>query len=296
MSADPVPPLATSSSAWSAARSFTTRSARFPLPRGRRHGVPAGAAPGQPGPQERQLRPAAGRASGYRRQSAEQAERLRAPAGAVRVAASPPGWRPRCPATPPPGSPTWSATARSKRRRGRLRLKARNDLLHVDAFPTRPTNGWRILRGFANVNPTEPRVWVTSEPFARLLERYGAAAGLPGDTGIDWVRRVQRRRAATVPARPRRALAVRRLHAPPARLPQGQRGRSRSARPSASGSSRPAAPGWPSPTRAATPCFAAGSRWNTPTSWRRSRWPCRTSRRPPCWPGTAAGPVLARAA
>ncbi len=68
-----------------------------------------------------------------------------------------------------------------------LRLKARNDLLHVDAFPTRPTNGWRILRVFVNINPTEPRVWVTSEPFARLLERHGHAAGLPG-TGRGWLR------------------------------------------------------------------------------------------------------------
>jgi 3-deoxy-D-manno-oct-2-ulosonic acid (Kdo) hydroxylase len=60
-----------------------------------------------------------------------------------------------------------------------LRLRARNDLLHVDAFPTRPTNGWRILRVFVNVNLTEPRVWVTSDPFGRLLERYGKEAGLP---------------------------------------------------------------------------------------------------------------------
>jgi hypothetical protein len=61
----------------------------------------------------------------------------------------------------------------------RLRLTARNDLLHVDAFPSRPTNGWRILRVFANINPNEPRVWVTGEPFARLLERFGKQAGLP---------------------------------------------------------------------------------------------------------------------
>src|SRR5262249_54559782 len=56
-----------------------------------------------------------------------------------------------------------------------------NDLLHVDAFPSRPTNGYRILRLFVNVNPTEPRVWMTSEPFTRLLERYGQAARLPGE-------------------------------------------------------------------------------------------------------------------
>ncbi len=62
----------------------------------------------------------------------------------------------------------------------KLRLKARNDLLHVDAFPTRPTNGARILRLFLNINPSEPRVWVTSDPFPVLLARYGAQAGLPG--------------------------------------------------------------------------------------------------------------------
>jgi hypothetical protein len=61
----------------------------------------------------------------------------------------------------------------------KLRRTARNDLLHVDAFPSRPTNGSRILRVFANINPLEPRVWITSEPFARLLERFGDVVGLP---------------------------------------------------------------------------------------------------------------------
>jgi hypothetical protein len=61
----------------------------------------------------------------------------------------------------------------------KLRLKARNDLLHVDAFPNRPTNGQRILRLFVNVNLTEPRIWKTSEPFGRLLERFGHEVGLP---------------------------------------------------------------------------------------------------------------------
>jgi hypothetical protein len=85
-----------------------------------------------------------------------------------------------------------------------LRHKARNDLLHVDAFPNRPTHGARILRLFANLNPTEPRVWVTSDPFARLLERFGARVGLPGAAG--WARRCG---AATLalfrPGRPRRS-------------------------------------------------------------------------------------------
>ncbi len=63
----------------------------------------------------------------------------------------------------------------------RLRTIARNDLLHIDASPNRPTRGDRILRVFANINPTEPRVWITSDPFAVLLQRYGREVGLPGE-------------------------------------------------------------------------------------------------------------------
>jgi hypothetical protein len=69
----------------------------------------------------------------------------------------------------------------------RLRLTARNDLLHIDAFPNRPSHGRRLLRVYANVNPDEPRVWMTSEPFARLLARYGPAAGLPHRRGDGWL-------------------------------------------------------------------------------------------------------------
>jgi hypothetical protein len=73
----------------------------------------------------------------------------------------------------------------------RLRQTARNDLLHVDAFPGRPSRGRRILRVFANINPREPRVWATSEPFGRLLARYGTAAGLPAEGG-GWLRHLGR--------------------------------------------------------------------------------------------------------
>lgn len=59
-----------------------------------------------------------------------------------------------------------------------LPLKKRNDLLHTDAFPTRPTNGGLILRFFTNVHPTKPRVWVTSDPFAAAAARYARDAGL----------------------------------------------------------------------------------------------------------------------
>jgi hypothetical protein len=71
------------------------------------------------------------------------------------------------------------ASFRSIEERGRnLPLKHRNDLLHTDAFPTRPTHGNRILRIFTNLNPTEPRVWLTSEPFHVIAPRLAADAGL----------------------------------------------------------------------------------------------------------------------
>jgi hypothetical protein len=71
------------------------------------------------------------------------------------------------------------ASFRSIEERGReLPLTKRNDLLHVDAFPTRPVFGDLILRCFTNVHPTQPREWVTSDPFAALAEREAANAGL----------------------------------------------------------------------------------------------------------------------
>src|SRR5436190_2668545 len=40
--------------------------------------------------------------------------------------------------------------------------------LHVDAFPSRPNHGERILRVFCNVNPTDDRVWRVGEDFATM--------------------------------------------------------------------------------------------------------------------------------
>ena len=40
--------------------------------------------------------------------------------------------------------------------------------LHVDAFPSRPSRGERILRVFSNVNPSEPRVWRVGESFETM--------------------------------------------------------------------------------------------------------------------------------
>jgi hypothetical protein len=71
------------------------------------------------------------------------------------------------------------ASFRSIEERGReLPLAKRNDLLHVDAFPTRPVFGDLILRCFTNVNPEQSREWMTSDPFAILAKQQAASAGL----------------------------------------------------------------------------------------------------------------------
>lgn len=74
-----------------------------------------------------------------------------------------------------------------------LRQKARNDLLHIDAFPTRPTKGRRILRFFVNVNPTDARIWLTAECFPKLLARFGKQVGLPTDLRPGWWTKLRRR-------------------------------------------------------------------------------------------------------
>jgi len=64
--------------------------------------------------------------------------------------------------------------------RGRpARLHARNDLLHFDSFPTRPTNGARILRFFTNVNPSENRVWLTAQTFESFGPHFARQVALP---------------------------------------------------------------------------------------------------------------------
>jgi hypothetical protein len=69
---------------------------------------------------------------------------------------------------------------RPQQEKGRqIRESARNDLFHVDSFPTRPTNGDRILRIFTNINPSEPRVWLTSETFDELAARFAGGGGMP---------------------------------------------------------------------------------------------------------------------
>ncbi|MCI0351364.1 MAG: Kdo hydroxylase family protein, partial [Acidobacteriales bacterium] len=73
------------------------------------------------------------------------------------------------------------ASFRPQEEEGRdLPLHKRNDLLHVDAFPTRPTRGARILRVFTNINPSQSRVWLTGKGFHHLAPKYAEGAGLRG--------------------------------------------------------------------------------------------------------------------
>jgi hypothetical protein len=72
--------------------------------------------------------------------------------------------------------------------------------LHVDAFPSNPMHGTRLLRVFCNVNPNgKPREWRVGEPFEAHARRYLAAIPrpLPGSawllekTGITKRRRTE---------------------------------------------------------------------------------------------------------
>lgn len=68
------------------------------------------------------------------------------------------------------------ASFRPQEEEGRdLPLRRRNDLLHTDAFPTRPTHGARILRFFNNIHPTRTRDWVVSDPFRAVATKYAPA-------------------------------------------------------------------------------------------------------------------------
>ncbi len=68
------------------------------------------------------------------------------------------------------------ASFRPQQEEGRdLPLRRRNDLLHTDAFPTRPTHGARILRFFNNIHPTRTRDWVVSDPFRVIASKYAPA-------------------------------------------------------------------------------------------------------------------------
>ena len=71
---------------------------------------------------------------------------------------------------------------------GRVRSWRQDDTrLHVDAFPSNPMHGTRLLRVFSNVNPNgEPRRWRVGESFEAHAARYRASlvSPLPGSAWL----------------------------------------------------------------------------------------------------------------
>jgi hypothetical protein len=73
---------------------------------------------------------------------------------------------------------------------GRAQSPRKDDRrLHVDAFPSQPVQGRRILRVFANVDPEgRPRVWNVGEPFEAFAAEF-AARTRPAAPGSRWLMR-----------------------------------------------------------------------------------------------------------
>ena len=71
--------------------------------------------------------------------------------------------------------------------KGRSYSKISDDrLLHIDAFPSRPMRGRRILRFFANVAPASERHWHVGEPFEDFARAFLPRVGphLPGKSWL----------------------------------------------------------------------------------------------------------------
>jgi len=128
-------------------------------------------------------------AAGFVQTSAAQAERLRSLLAAFSRNVS--AWLKQTLPGYQGGCQLDRATFRSEEEATRrLRHTARNDLLHIDAFPNRPTSGRRILRVYTNIHPIEARVWVTSDLLPQLLKRYGSAVGWPQRERTGWLGQV----------------------------------------------------------------------------------------------------------
>ncbi|MEO6897081.1 MAG: Kdo hydroxylase family protein, partial [Caldimonas sp.] len=81
---------------------------------------------------------------------------------------------------------------------GRIRSWRQDDTrLHVDAFPSNPMQGTRLLRVFTNVNPGgQPRRWRVGEPFEAHARRYLDAIkpALPGSAWMMQATGITKRR------------------------------------------------------------------------------------------------------
>lgn len=65
--------------------------------------------------------------------------------------------------------------------------------LHIDAFPSAPNQGMRILRVFCNINPNnEDRVWRIGEPFEKVAKRFlpQIKAPIPGKALFMWLMKI----------------------------------------------------------------------------------------------------------
>ena len=81
----------------------------------------------------------------------------------------------------------------------RVSLHSRNDLLHFDSFPTRPSHGDRLLRIFVNIHPERSRVWLTSDHFEALVGQFAGKLGLTRTPSLlDTWKRTARKVAARV--------------------------------------------------------------------------------------------------
>jgi 3-deoxy-D-manno-oct-2-ulosonic acid (Kdo) hydroxylase len=71
---------------------------------------------------------------------------------------------------------------------GRQYSRLKDDrLLHIDAFPSTPTRGRRILRFFSNIDPSgKSRIWHVGEPFEQFAARFLPAVGRP-NAPIAWL-------------------------------------------------------------------------------------------------------------
>ena len=71
---------------------------------------------------------------------------------------------------------------------GREYSRLKDDrLLHIDAFPSTPTRGRRILRFFSNTDPSgKPRIWHVGEPFEQFAARFLPALGRP-NAPVAWL-------------------------------------------------------------------------------------------------------------
>ena len=133
-------------------------------------------------------------------------------------------------------------------------LHSRNDLLHFDSFPTRPSHGDRLLRIFTNIHPERPRVWVTTDHFEALAGQFADRIGLHRKPGaLETCKQLTVRAAARLGPAGGRPAALRPLHAQDPPRHEGRRRGSRRPAARTAGSSPPARPGSSSPTVPATP-------------------------------------------